>query len=484
MPDGVLLWFDDRDGSAVVVHNGRRYPVATSDIDAPARHAGARVHFDVTRDGALDRAANVSLRGGSRTGTNHRRVADLTGARRLDTKGDAPFAAPHPELGHHLAGRPLDVGRELAALLASGDVGTALLLYAPDAVVQVGDDAHVGLDAARRVLEEMDFAGRHDPPSIHGGSEPDTFVIQWHREPGHHPLVARLRIRHGVVVEHRMHVHHLVEPGDDETGAASPPAVAVVTSHDIDAAEVDRAVAMVQALAPLARAPVLHAGVRLTMSRDPAVVRPASASATLDANGTVVRATVTAASVHEAVDLLKYRLHERLTRLLRHDDHRRREVAAPPEGEWRHDGAVPPPGAWFDRPPEDRRVVRRKTYEPQETTVEEALFDLEVLDHDFHLFRDLATGQSAVIARVADGYELRRFAPADVPVAAQTPVALHPNGSVRLRLGDAVERLNTSGERFVFFHGPDAPDGALLYRRYDGHYGLVEPSSSGPPPGS
>lgn len=471
MPDGVLLWFDDRDGSAIVVHNGRRYPITTSEIDTHARHAGARVHFDIERDGGLERATNVTLRGGRRTGSNHRRVADLAGARRPDTKGASPFAVPHPEIGRDLATRPFEVARRLATHLAADDLGSALLLYAPDATVHVGAEVHIGLDAVRRALEELDFVGRRDPASVHGDGATDEVVLRWPREPGHQPLVSSIRVRHGLVIEQQVRLHRVIERPQE----TAPLSVSVVSSHDIDGDDVSRAVDVVHGAATLAAAPVLRAVVRLTLARDRALERPAAASATLDVNGTVVRASVTAPTVNEAVDLLKYRLHERITRLLRHGDHERM-TRPPADGEWRHGAPTTARPGWFERPPDERRVVRRKTYEPEEATLDEALFDLEVLDHDFHLFRDLGTGQPAVVARNDEGYVLTRLAASDVPVVASAAVTLDPTNSPRLTLADAVERLNASGERFVFFHGPDAPDGALLYRRYDGHYGLVEPA--------
>jgi len=38
---------------------------------------------------------------------------------------------------------------------------------------------------------------------------------------------------------------------------------------------------------------------------------------------------------------------------------------------------------------------------------------------------------------------------------------------------DAIERLNLGDDPFVFFVDVSPGRGAVLYRRYDGHYGLV-----------
>jgi hypothetical protein len=41
---------------------------------------------------------------------------------------------------------------------------------------------------------------------------------------------------------------------------------------------------------------------------------------------------------------------------------------------------------------------------------------------------------------------------------------------------ERLERLDMSGERFVFFVDPQTRRGAVMYRRYDGHHGLVQPA--------
>jgi hypothetical protein len=43
---------------------------------------------------------------------------------------------------------------------------------------------------------------------------------------------------------------------------------------------------------------------------------------------------------------------------------------------------------------------------------------------------------------------------------------------------DAIELLNLSDEPFVFFVDASSGRGAVLYRRYDGHYGLVSPNDA------
>ena len=44
-----------------------------------------------------------------------------------------------------------------------------------------------------------------------------------------------------------------------------------------------------------------------------------------------------------------------------------------------------------------------------------------------------------------------------------------------LGLDEAIERIGVGGERFVFFADSASGRGNVLYRRYDGHYGLIAP---------
>jgi hypothetical protein len=122
-----------------VVRGGRQYPVRAADVEPDARVPGARVHFDVKRHEGVNVAANVRLRPGTRVSPPQRRFGDMSGARRPDTRGTAPFARPHPEMGHRLASRPRTVAERWAALIAASDIEGAMLLYAPDAVVHTGD---------------------------------------------------------------------------------------------------------------------------------------------------------------------------------------------------------------------------------------------------------------------------------------------------------------------------------------------------------
>jgi len=205
--------------------------------------------------------------------------------------------------------------------------------------------------------------------------------------------------------------------------------------------------------------PVLHARMTLHVHGDPAVERPAVAKASLDVGRRPVRAHVAAEQMVEAIDLLERRLRRNLEDLEELGRAHRHETGTEPPGEWRHGSLPTARPAYFPRLPEERELIRRKTFALTALTPEQAALEMQVLDHDFHLFTNAESDEENVVYQRPDGtVALAQFASAPV-----------------LLLEDAVERLNLSGERFVFFVEPQTRRGSVLYRRYDGHYGLIEP---------
>ena len=220
---------------------------------------------------------------------------------------------------------------------------------------------------------------------------------------------------------------------------------------------------------------VLFARVKLTEAPDPARERPAIAQVTIDLNGEIVRAQVAGQVMREAVDLLDARLRDKLAHRDEYRQALRRRPPVSPPGEWRHGDAPTSRPDYFDRPPDEREVVRRKTYVNEGLTPDEAAFDMEELDFDFYLFRELASGQDAVLERGENGsYRLTSVLPEAVDVGptaialtvAETPVP-------ELELNDAIERMNFEGERYVIFVNAGTGRVNVIYHRFDGHYGLI-----------
>jgi ribosome-associated translation inhibitor RaiA len=222
--------------------------------------------------------------------------------------------------------------------------------------------------------------------------------------------------------------------------------------------------------------PVLHARMTLRLHHDPARERPAVAKASLDVGGRPVRAHVAASAMLEAIDLLEQRLRRNLEDLDEVTRARRHETGIEPPGEWRHGSLPTARPEYFPRPPEERELIRRKSFALSALTPEEAALELQVLDYDFHLFTNTETDEENVVYRRPDGtIALVQITP--LPAGRPSAFPVEPAPAPVLLVEDAVARLNLSGERFVFFVDPATRRGNLLYRRYDGHYGLIEPEA-------
>ena len=463
MPRGIVQWFDRATGDAAVVRGRRVFPVAAKDVESRARHAGARVHFDISRSDGVERAVDVTLVAGTRTSPRQHRVGSLVGARRADTKGPAPFASAHPELGRSLATRPLEVVAEWARSVADDDLQTALSMYAADALVHVGGRTLSGGRALRRHLEISGLLGIAAEPEMRG--EDGVIVARWvaHGRPSE-AVEVRTRVEHGQVAEQwfghtRRHERVITRVGPTATTELS-----VLTRGDVSEDAVTRAVDRIGTVIDAVGAPVLFGRIKLARAADPARDRPALAQVALDVNGAMVRAHVAAHTLDEAADLVQQRLRHRLEHRAEHREATRTRSGQSVAGSWRHGDLPTHRPDFFDRPPEDRRLVRHKSFAVDELTEDEAAFDMEQLDFDFYLFRDLGTHEDMVIERRPDGSY--RLTPLHPPGSGGVPVA-------EFDVDEAIERLNVSGEPFVFFADRSTGEGTVVYRRYDGHYGLL-----------
>jgi hypothetical protein len=109
-------------------------------------------------------------------------------------------------------------------------------------------------------------------------------------------------------------------------------------------------------------------------------------------------------------------------------------------------------------------------------TIDEAAFDLDMSGHDFYLFTESETGADAVLFFRDDG-RLGLQLPEGVtvgvgPGAGAADVEVAPPAPT-LSTREAIERLESGGERFVFFVHPDSDRGTIVYHRYDGHWGVL-----------
>ncbi len=250
------------------------------------------------------------------------------------------------------------------------------------------------------------------------------------------------------------------------------------TRGAMPAGAVSFAIERVTSLLRAAPEPVLFARVKLIMAADPAVERPAIAQVNVDLNGRLIRAQAAGTTMREAVEHAGDRLRIRLDRAARNWAAVRGGKPVPGPGEWRHQSRATPRLPYFPRPPQERTVIRRKSYALARQTPDEAAAEADLLDYDFHLFTEKSTGQDGVIYRTADGYRLAlahprpgRLGPVDRSITVSTRPA------PRLPVTEAAARLEATGQPFLFFVNAGTGRGNLIYHRYDGHYGLIEPGS-------
>lgn len=259
--------------------------------------------------------------------------------------------------------------------------------------------------------------------------------------------------------------------------------VAIGTVHmeargPIPEGAVDLARERVAALLRLAKEPVLFARVKLTVRTDPAMPRLAIAQANLDLSGRPIRAQATAETMWRAVNELRDRLLIRLARVSRDWTLLRggRPVTTPRE--WRSPGvpARRPPD--LSQPTGRQHVVRHKTVKlALETPIVTAL-DMELLDYDFYLFTDPLTARDSVICRNGIRYRMAQImADPDRGAVTGGPVKVEERPAPVLTPTQAVERLETRNLGFVFFADPETNRGRVVYRRYDGHYGVITAST-------
>lgn len=475
MPDGVLMWFDEKAGEGAVASAGHVYVARKTDVEPRARHAGVRVHFDIARDDGVERALEVVLRAGTRTGHRHSRFGTLTGARRPDTKGAAPFVHAHPEAGLALASHPLTVVRSWALAIAQGERDTALALCSPEVRLHLPGHDLTGRRRLDGWLGQYPALGCRRRPELRGGGE--DVEVRWEAN-GHGVAVPgmRCRVRHGWIVEQWPLVPDRPTVEVPITTAPRRLPIESVASGEVVEEEEAYAHARVADLAESLAEPVLFARVKLERAGDPARERPARAEALLDVNGDAVRAHVAAGTMHEAVDMLQQRLRHQLEHRAERRQARRRSGGLASPGEWRHGSYSPPAPERFERPVDQRELVRLKSFAAEELTPEEAVFDMDQLDYDFYLFRDLATGADSLVERSATGEVLlTRLRPSEQVVTGTALVAESLRVPPRLHLEEAIDYLNASGESFLFYEDALTGRGNVCYLRYDGHYGLITP---------
>jgi len=222
--------------------------------------------------------------------------------------------------------------------------------------------------------------------------------------------------------------------------------------------------------------PVHRVSVRVIRHDDPARTCPVSARANVDLNGRLLRVEADAATPREAVDILVHRLRIRLGRLGAGWRYRHRH---------RDSDEVPEPAATASagrhRPgrapaPEQPEVIRHRTVGTNPASVDEAVDDMTDLGQDFHLFVERTRNVDSVVYRSGPtGVRLTQLdGRADLVPCGRVPFTSSTALAPVLDTPGAIERLQVTGLPFLFYLDGDHDRACVLYRRADGHYGLID----------
>jgi putative sigma-54 modulation protein len=145
---------------------------------------------------------------------------------------------------------------------------------------------------------------------------------------------------------------------------------------------------------------VKEADVHLSVARNPRVPQQI-AEVTMFANGTVIRAQERSDNLYASIDLVANKLSRQLNRYKErlHERHHG-PVHRSARDEEAGAATLPPPGASLTDGKEAElpsRGVRRKYFDMPPMSLDEAVHQLEMVDHDFFLFRDADSGELQVV---------------------------------------------------------------------------------------
>ncbi len=458
MPDGQLQRIDAEAGHAMIVREGRRYVAPLSEVATDARIVGARVHFDHDHVAGPDTVKGVSLLSGTRTNKRQRRFGDLTGAKRPGTKVKTTAAL---RLGVDVTTQPTETIAGWIEAVQAGSFDDAVSLYAPNAVMHAPDRTYVGRRAIRAALEDLD----RNQVKRFGDADLAT-TDQLVRLVGLDDLPVAFEVHRGAIIEHWMGLPlEDAGPNDDE------PDVTIIRTGTLTGAEEQRLRTDIARI--VRRLPRAADEVRVKIDEPELPNRPYSVSAAIHAGPLHVRSHVTAPTLSEAIDdaclRLRSQVQKAVDRRVRPPERHRPDVDSWRHGDRRrllHDAA-----SSVEQP----SLVRRKTWGPHRSTVDEAIWDMEQADYDFYLFTEERTGEVGLVWRTEDGVAVQLESGTGEVDTAFATISAEP--APRMNVAEAMLALDELSLPFLFARS--ATDEAfVLYRRLDGDFGVIEPASA------
>ena len=132
--------------------------------------------------------------------------------------------------------------------------------------------------------------------------------------------------------------------------------------------------------------------------RNPSISEPEVAEATLFINGTVLKAREASGDMYASIDRMSDKLERQVRRYRgRQIDRWHGQVRTPTPP------IEPEPFVVEEEEEIEARIVRTKQFQMKPMGAEEAVLQLELLDHDFFVFTSADTGDINVVYRRRDG---------------------------------------------------------------------------------
>ena len=139
----------------------------------------------------------------------------------------------------------------------------------------------------------------------------------------------------------------------------------------------------------------------LAIEQNPSIADDHIAEATIWTKGPTLRARESSSAFESSIDQLAAKLERQVQRY--RAKRSRRETGRRASANGHSHGSAPPSEPNFTAEQLDTMIVKSKQFDLQPLSAEEAVLQLELVGHDFFVFRNEATGKTDVVYRRRDG---------------------------------------------------------------------------------